>query len=136
MNIRTIILSAVAALGIISCGSQNQESAIKDSKFYVVELNGTEYVSQTEETAYILFEEGICSATVGGNMINAQYQEGKDGALTLSNSLSTKMLVPDEFREDEFVAAVNSIASYKADGNVVCFLDADGNVLIKTNKAE
>ena len=133
MKFMDIIAASAAALTMIACTST---SAISGKTLNVTELNGTEYVSQTETTANMQFSENNLSATVGGNAINAQYFEGKDGKLTISNGLSTKMMVPEEFREDEFVAAINSIAAYKVDGEEVSFLDADGKIIIKTVVAE
>ena len=103
MKIMNIIAAVAAAFTIIACTST---SAISGKTFNVTILNGTEYVSQTETPANIQFSKTSLSATVGGNTINAQYYEGKHGTLTISNGLSTKMMVPEEFREDEFVAAI------------------------------
>lgn len=130
MKIKTILVSCVAALGLVACAS----SSIDNTNLSVTELNGTTYVNMAEEPAYMNFTEGILSASVGGNVINSNYKEGKDGSLTFSMGLSTKMFVPEELREDEFVDAINSIASYKVDGNVFSFLNKDGNVVIKAQK--
>ena len=44
------------------------------------------------------------------------------------------MMVPAEYREDEFVNAFNSIASYTANSDTVVFLNAEGAELIKAVK--
>jgi len=132
--IKRIFASAVAALSVVACATA--VSAIDNTKLVVTELNGTEYVPQTEVQASMDFAGNNLSATVGGNIINANYKEGKDGALTISEGAMTRMMVPDSFREDEFVDAINAIASYKVEGNEISFIDADGNVVIKAVKAE
>ncbi len=130
MKIKTLVAALAVASGLVSCASSR--SAIDGRQLLIVELNGTEYVSQGETPANMAFSNGRCSATVGGNIINADYKEGKNGGLEFSMGLSTKMMVPESYREDEFVAAFNSISSYKASGDEVSFMDAEGKVLIKS----
>lgn len=132
-KIKTMVMAFAVALGLVSCASSH--SAIEGQQLLIVELNGTEYVSQGETPASISFSDGRCSATVGGNIINADYKEDKNGGLEFSMGLSTKMMVPDSYREDEFVAAFNSISSYKADGDEISFMDAEGKVVIKAQPA-
>lgn len=127
------ILSTLAAAALLAACTASV-SAIDNQLFKITELNGTEYVSLGEQPAAIAFSDGVCNATVGGNGIFAEYAEGKDGALTFCNGGATKMMVPEEYREDEFIAAFNAIASYKVDGETVVFLDAEGNELIKAVK--
>lgn len=122
---------AIAALVLAACTSPKDNLA--DKTFKIVELNGTEYVSMGEQPAYITFQDGKISASVGGNSIFANYEEGKDGAITLTEGGMTKMMVPEEYREDEFVEALNSVVSF-----AICeccqdlsLLNAEGTVVIK-----
>ena len=127
-----IIAAAIAALS--SCCCKNAESSIANSAFNIIELNGTEYQSLGDKPAFIAFEDSTCNASVGGNSIFASYKEDKDGKLTLSEGGMTRMMVPAEYREDEFVNAFNSIASYTANSDTVVFLNAEGAELIKAVK--
>ena len=127
-----IIAAAIAALS--SCCCKNAESSIANSAFNIIELNGTEYQSLVDKTDFIAFEDSTCNASVGGNIIFASYKEDKDGKLTLSEGGMTRMMVPAEYREDEFVNAFNSIASYTANSDTVVFLNAEGAELIKAVK--
>ncbi|MGN1215042.1 MAG: META domain-containing protein, partial [Candidatus Cryptobacteroides sp.] len=119
-----------------SCGSKKAESSIANATFNIVELNGTEYQSLGEKPAFIAFEGEKCNASVGGNSIFASYKEEAEGKLALSEGGMTRMMVPQEYREDEFVEAFNSIASYKAEGDTVTFLNAEGTEVIKAVKVE
>ena len=127
-----IIAAAIAALS--SCCCKNAESSIANTAFNIIELNGTEYQSLGDKPAFIAFEDSTCNASVGGNSIFASYKEDKDGKLTLSEGGMTRMMVPAEYREDEFVNAFNSIASYTANSDTVVFLNAEGAELIKAVK--
>ena len=126
-----IIAAAIAALS--SCCCKNAESSIANTAFNIIELNGTEYQSLGDKPAFIAFEDSTCNASVGGNIF-ASYKEDKDGKLTLSEGGMTRMMVPAEYREDEFVNAFNSIASYTANSDTVVFLNAEGAELIKAVK--
>lgn len=126
------IFTVIAAAALVSCAATTE--VLDSQSFNITELNGTEYVSMGEEPAFISFSEGRCNASVGGNSIFADYKEGKNGALDMTMGGATKMLVPDEFREDEFIAAFNAIASYKFDGDTIVFFGKNGEELIKATK--
>lgn len=126
---KKFIIALAAAAGVASCAAVNN---VLDSKeFNLVELNGTVYESMGETPASISFQEGRCNATVGGNSIFSNYKEGKDGAITFSEGGMTKMLVPDEYREDEFVAALNSVVRFAVEDGTICMSNAEGVVVIK-----
>lgn len=128
MNMKKI-LSIIAAGLLAACAVGT--NVLDNKSFRLTELNGTEYVPQTEEGATISFSDGNCYAYLGGNRISASYKEGKNGALTLGHSLMTRMLVPQEFREDEFVDALNSAASFKIENGTVSFYNGEGELLFK-----
>ena len=128
---KKIVLAATAAV-IMSCAASTE--LLKDQSFNITELNGTEYVSMGEETAGILFQDGRLNANLGGNSISAEYKEGADGTLSLEYALSTKMLVPEEFREDEFISALNNVTSFTIEGDVLTLLGKDGEALIKAQR--
>ena len=123
---------ALAAAILVSCTAAT--NVLDNQSFEIVELNDTEYVSLGDKPAYILYQDGRCNASVGGNSIFADYTEGKDGALEMGVGGATRMLVPEEYREDEFIEAFNAIASFKLDGNTIVFFDKDGKKLIKAEK--
>lgn len=125
------ILSIIAAVALCSCGT-TAVSDIAGKSFILTELNSTELpVLDEQNPPMITFEGGRVSATVGFNSVFADYGTGRDGSLTLSKAGSTQMLSPEESREDEFIQAFNSIVSYSLDGDAVCFMDKDGNVLLR-----
>lgn len=137
---KKFIYIAAAALALAACGQKKSGTAaeavsgIADTKFNITELNGTAYQSLGEEPAFIAFEGDRCNASVGGNSIFAVYAEGEEGKITLSEGGATKMMVPEEYREDEFIAAFNAIASYSTDADTVVFCNAEGTALLKAVK--
>ncbi|MCQ2135538.1 MAG: META domain-containing protein [Bacteroidales bacterium] len=129
------VLAAVCAVACAPKGQSEEPVAALDGKsFNVVELNGVEYVNQTETPASVSFAEGQVNATVGGNQIFAAYEEGENGAVSFSESGMTKMFVPEEFREDEFAAAFNNVAAFVLEEGVLSLKDAQGNVVIKATE--
>lgn len=121
-----------AAVILAACATSN--TALDKQTFTLCELNGTEYVPVEAGFGTISFADGRCNAYLGGNQIFAVYTEGKNGKLEFSQSGSTKMFVPDELREDEFVEAFGKVVSYRMDGGTVSFLDASKNVLFRAVK--
>lgn len=128
---KKIVLAATAAV-IMSCAASTE--LLKNQTFNITELNGTEYVSMGLEPARILFEDGRLNANLGGNSISAGYKEGADGKLTLEHGLSTKMLVPEEFREDEFISTLNNVTKFTMEGDVLTLLGKDGEALIRAQR--
>lgn len=121
------IIYAMAALSVMACTS----SRLDNKSFTIVELNGTEYVSMGDEAAFISFGEGKYRTYVGGNRIFGAYREGKDGSLSISDGGMTRMLVPDEYREDELVLALGAVSSFRLDGDVMVLLSSEGDELLK-----
>lgn len=122
-----VIVMAIAAL--VSC--KKSQPCIDFLSFTITELNGTILPGWEDRQPTIAFDGTRLNATVGGNQISAIYEAKPDGTLILSESCSTKMAVPDEIREDEFIEALNNVTSYSYEGNDLCLYDADGKLLIK-----
>lgn len=118
----------IAVMAIAACTTASQ---LDNRTFEITELNGTEYVNFSDEPASLSFENGKCNAFVGANRIFVGYEEGRNGTLTISEGGMTRMLAPEECREDEFIDALNSVASFKLEGETVTFLAADGTELFK-----
>ncbi len=128
------IMAAVAALAMcVSCKSN--VASIDNQTFTLTELNGSKLVQVEETTPSISFAGNRVAATVGCNSITGDYKVGEDGAISFSYGASTRMMCPQEMREDEFIEAFNKVAKYTvADDGEVSFLDADGKLLFKARK--
>lgn len=127
-------ISLFAAASLLAACAQQAQSPIAEQSFTIFELNGTELVQYAEEPSTISFVEDRCCAYVGGNQIFAFYEEGEQGALSFKEGGATKMAVPEEIREDEFLEAFCSIASYSIENDVISFLDENGTVLFRAVK--
>lgn len=125
---------ALAAAAAVSCAGGSNE--LNDKTFRIFELNGTELVVTGDVPAEVMFKDGRCNATVGGNSIFSAYQEGKDGSLTFTEGGMTKMFVPEELREDEFVEAINDVRSFVLDGDTLHLFNSAGELLMKGARAE
>lgn len=126
----TIVATVAAMFMMASC--QSGVKSLDNQKFALTELNGTALKVNEMNEPRIVFEGNTVTACVGCNNIFAYYTAEKDGSLTFKQGASTKMFCPEEYREDEFVAAFNKVAKYTVGNDgVVNFLDADGNLLFK-----
>ncbi len=119
----------MAVIALVSCNKT--EPCFDFTTFTIAELNGKPLPGTEFKQPQIEFDGTRMNATVGGNEISALYVAKPDGTLTLSESASTKMAVPAELREDEFIEALNNVASYTYEGSDLCLYDADGKLLIK-----
>lgn len=126
------IIAAVAALTISSCKTMNSDLA--NQTFRLTELNGKALVTNADVKPAISFEKGRVNATVGCNSIFGVCKLGKDGSITIKEGGATKMMCPDNLREDEFLAAFNKVAKYTVSGNKINFCDATGKVLFTAEK--
>lgn len=130
------LLIAFSAIVFVLASCASAAKLLQDKTFTITELNGIEYVSMGEEPAAISFANGLCNANLGGNIINANYEETAKCELKLSYGLSTKMLVPEEYREDEFIRALNTVVKFELNENVLSLLDEAGVAVIKAKLAE
>lgn len=131
-----LTIAATATLAFSSCKTTTDsiENSIDNKTFNLSTLNGTPLNVDANNPAIISFSGNRVNATVGCNQIFAEYKTDKNGKIMLSMGGATKMLCPDEMREDEFIAAFNSIASYTMTAEEVSFLDKDGKVLFTATK--
>lgn len=129
---KIVLLMAIAILSLASCNKA--VPSLDNQSFTITELNGQALAPNEFKTPSIAFDGTRVNATVGGNEIFAMYAAEEDGTIALTEGGSTKMAVPEELREDEFIAAFNKVARYTFEGEEVCFYDADGKLLFKAVK--
>lgn len=122
------IFAIIASAVLVGCTASNE--VLNNKTYTLTELNGTEYVA-VEQPATISFAEGRCNAYLGGNQIFALYSEGKNGKISFSECGQTRMFVPEELREDEFVAAFNTVARFEVEDNTITFFNAEGEPVFK-----
>lgn len=128
---KTFIATAITTIIFSSCTTSNM---LTGKTFDITELNGTTITSRDDNAAFITFNEGDLNTSVGCNRIFAPYKAMKDGTIIISEGGATKMLCPDELREDEYLAALHKVKRYVVNGKTVSFLDADGKVLFKATQ--
>lgn len=129
------ILTALAVVfSVFSCGTNKNTETLDEKKLNITEINGKQYIKVSEDAGTLSFHNGMCSVYLGGNLISASYKESRKGALKFMDGGSTKMAVPEEYREEEFLSVFYKTASYKLENGVYLFLDADGKILFKATK--
>lgn len=126
---KMFLVMAASICLLLSC-SKSMPS-IDNQTFTIVELNGVALSGNEMKTPAISFEGDRVNATVGGNEIFAVYKSEADGTIVFSEGGSTKMAVPAELREDEFIEAFNKVARYTYEDGELCLYDAEGKLLIK-----
>ena len=128
---KKIMLIAIGAM--LACTSCNTVvPSLANQTFSLTELNGTALNADNEPA--IAFNDSMVSATVGCNRINAMYKTGENGSLTLQQAASTRMMCPDNLRENEFIESLNKITRCTYEGEDVTLFGAEGNALIKAVK--
>lgn len=127
---KKILLSLIIAITLASCATSSTD--IKGKSFVLTELNNTKLnVFNEDNPPMIFFDKDHVNATVGCNSIFAVYHTGKNGAVSLSESGSTKMFCPEQSREDEFIEAFNSIVGYTVIGDVISFKDKNDKIVLR-----
>ncbi len=107
-------------------------SALVGSRWTLVELQGNAPVEGKAPT--LVFEEG---GSVGGeascNQFGGEYTSASDGTLTFANLFQTQMACAEADRmtqEAAYMAALQSVASYRLAGGRLELLDAAGTIVL------
>ncbi len=124
---------AIVALCMTSCKTQCIKT-LENQSFTITELNGKPLEQTENEKPSISFKDNQVNATVGCNQIFAKYTAAKGGKLVFSSGGATKMLCPEQMREDEFIEAFNKVAHYTMQGRQILFYDSNNNLLFKGTK--
>ena len=102
---------------------------LEGSQWILATLNGAEPLPDTTITAS--FEgDGVVGGTDGCNRYSAQYQVDGD-QITITLGMGTMMACPELIMQQamDYMAALESAATYQIQDGVLSLLDADGNVL-------
>lgn len=127
---KNFFILTVATILLASCNNQIVKS-IANQSFQLTELNGKALLATEEIQPTIAFTDKEVNATVGCNQIFAHYTATSNGKLTFSNGGATKMMCPEELREDEFLKAFNKVVRYTIKDKTISFFDAENNLIFK-----
>lgn len=133
-GLRMIALTGLLLTGIlITSGCPQQGPGLEGTlwkldSYMNSEGNMVNVLASTEITAK--FENGMVSGFTGCNQYWADYQINND-AITTGNFIKNSMLCPDiQDQEEDYLAALQSAASYKIKGNTLEITNAGGVVIL------
>lgn len=130
---KDILYLTIATICFISCKTQSI-TGLDNQTFNIVELNGKPLKQIEEEKPSISFKDNHVNATVGCNRIFADYKTKPNGSITFENGGATRMMCPEQMRENEFINAFNNVAHYYIKGKQVFFYDSNSILLFKAVK--
>lgn len=130
---KNILYLTLFTICLISCKTQSVKG-LDNQTFNITELNGKPLKQIEEEKPSISFKDNRVNATVGCNRIFANYKTTLNGSITFENGGATKMMCPEQMREDEFINAFNKVAHYYIKGKQVFFYDSNSILLFKAVK--
>ena len=126
-------LIILAAISLAACKTADS-LGLAGQSFSLTQLNNKPLVADEGIKPAISFTDKQVNATVGCNRIFAGYTHDNKGKLSFTNGGATRMMCPDKYREDEFLAAFNKVAKYKLSGKTIKFYDNEGNLLFTATK--
>lgn len=127
-NIKSLIAVGIMAISMTSCSTG---TLLSGKTYDITELNGSALPGSEETKAFISFKDGEINTSVGCNSIFAPYKALKDGTILISEGGSTRMLCPDELREDEYLATLQKVKRYEVSGKTISFYDGNNKLLFK-----
>lgn len=130
---KSIIYLTLATLFLVSCKTQSLQT-LSNQKFTITELNGKPLKQIEEVKPSISFTTDQVNATVGCNSIFATYVAKEGGKLIFENGGATRMMCPEQMRENEFIDAFNKVAHYVIKGKEIFFYDSNSILLFKGKK--
>ena len=123
----------VLALLLVGCGSR---AALEDTQWVLVALNGDPPLTNTSPSAE--FSADQISGSAGCNHYFGEYTV-RDANITIGDLARTEMYCVDPeglmVQEDNFLAALESAASYRLVSERFELLDANGSVVLVLESA-
>lgn len=97
-------------------------------------IDGEKFEAESIPVMFFDMEKMIVGGKDGCNSYNAEIKNLSNSALLFGNIASTKMMCPEMEIADKFLAALNSVVSYKVSGNELVMLNEDGNEVLAFTK--
>lgn len=126
-NLHVLLVVALAALFAASCcpcrkAKAPQSKSIVNTKWELVELQGKPVVAH--DNFFLMFnaEENRVSGRGDCNSLAGSYTSTEAGKLQMTHVASTRMFCPNQSEEDAFMQMLETIDSFKIDGDLLMLL--------------
>ncbi len=129
-KLQLLYLALIAAI-ITSCASMKRKSKenfveLTSTSWQVEELNGRAITPQENNFTLLFGTDGALNGRGACNIMFGQYEQGKDGKLTLSPQGLTRTACPDMGVEDEYIKMLGEVTSYSViDGKLHLYNDEE-----------
>ena len=138
MKIFAGILPVAAALimaGCCNCGKMTARTgSLTGDRWQVVQTSGRAFAAEGESYTLTFAADNKVSGRGDCNRLTGTYASDRDkGTLSFGPLVSTRMMCPDQAREDAFVKALGTVDAYKMDGRMM-MLFADGELIMMLEK--
>ena len=132
------IVAALVAAGCCRCGSKSRSQAsLAGNTWKLVKLMGAQVEADGDLYTLTFTDEGRFNGVGGGNRLMGSYTAAADGKLTIDYPASTRMLCPDQEREDLFFRTVSEADAYEIDGETLMLLhNGEAQALFTLVKAD
>ena len=133
MQARKISVASAVVVGL-ALGACTSSSTLKDTSWFVVNLNSQSVIPDTQIT--LNFENGTLNGTDGCNRYSTSYTV--NGAkFTVNKDVATTMMAcpePIMQQASAYITALTQAATYRIDGQQLTLLDASGKTLATFTK--
>ena len=127
-KLRVLFVVALAVLFTASCcpcrkSKAPQSKSIVNTKWELVELQGKPV--EAHDNFFLTFnaEENRVSGRGDCNVLAGSYTSTEAGKLQMMNVASTRMMCPNQSEEDAFMQMLETIDSFKIDGDLLMLLN-------------
>lgn len=118
------IAAALAIVGCCRCGSKSRTAAsLTGNTWQLAKLMGQQVEPQGESFTLTFGEDGHLSGVGSCNRLFGDFTVTSDGKINIDPLGSTRMLCPDDARENLFFRTVGEAAAYEIDGQTLMLLN-------------
>ena len=132
------IVAALVAAGCCRCGSKSRAAAsLAGNTWQLVKLMGEQVEPADGRYTLTFTDEGRIAGVGSGNRLMGDYTAAADGKLAVDHLGSTRMLCPDQQREDLYFRTVGEAEAYEIDGETLMLLrDGEATAVFTLVKVE
>ena len=131
------ITAALIAVGCCRCRSKSRSAAsLTGNTWQLVKLMGQDVAANGDSFTITFNEDGRVNGVGSCNRMFGDFVTTADGKITIDHMGSTRMLCPDEQRENLFLQTVGNAEAYEIDGQMLMLLNNGEVQAVFTLKSE
>lgn len=117
------LVAALVAAGCCRCASKSRNAAsLAGNTWQLVKLMGSPVEAAEGSYTLTFTDEGRITGVGSGNRLMGEYTAAANGKLDIAYPASTRMLCPDQEREDLFFRTISEADAYEIDGETLMLL--------------